>query len=73
VIVELIRSVRKLDSWDKSTVQLFNWKVPLLVQKLYQYLGILLFALSVNQILTDMTKFVVGRLRPHFIEVLINN
>uniref|UniRef100_S4RKE9 Phosphatidic acid phosphatase type 2/haloperoxidase domain-containing protein n=1 Tax=Petromyzon marinus TaxID=7757 RepID=S4RKE9_PETMA len=36
---------------------------------LYRTLGAFLFGCAVNQSLTDVAKFSVGRLRPHFLDV----
>jgi uncharacterized protein (UPF0305 family) len=68
-----MRAFKNADAFDKKTVIIFNRNVPVLVQKLYHYIGILLFVMSVNQFLTDMAKYVVGRYRPHFIEVIIKS
>jgi len=40
-----------------------------LSRELYNAMGVFLFGSMVNQLLTDTTKFTIGRLRPHFIEV----
>lgn len=38
-------------------------------KKVYKFYKIYLFGLSTNQIITDTTKFLIGRLRPYFFDV----
>jgi len=40
-----------------------------LSRELYNTIGVFLFGSMVNQLLTDTTKYTIGRLRPHFLEV----
>jgi len=40
-----------------------------LCRDLYNTMGVFVFGSMVNQLLTDTTKYTIGRLRPHFIEV----
>jgi hypothetical protein len=68
IIVESIRTCCNADS-KLSHVKIFNFNVPFFVQKLYQYIGILLFIISVNEFFTDLMKHFIGRLRPHFFNV----
>lgn len=37
--------------------------------RLYYYIGFFLFGAALSQTLTDIAKYTIGRLRPHFIEV----
>ncbi|KAG5675412.1 hypothetical protein PVAND_005320 [Polypedilum vanderplanki] len=72
-IVELIHkfnnSYKYDDDDDKESKILYKWNISPFIQNLYQYIGLLLFGISINQFITDGTKFVVGRLRPHFMDV----
>ena len=74
-VVELVHrfsnSYEYNEDEDKESKQLHNWSVSPFVQNLYQYIGLLLFGMSLNQFLTDATKFAVGRLRPHFMDVSV--
>jgi len=45
----------------------FTW--PRLARDMYAVLGIFVFGSLVNQLLTDTSKFTIGRLRPHFLAV----
>lgn len=40
-----------------------------LAREMYNTLGLFMFGSMVNQLLTDTSKFTIGRLRPHFISV----
>jgi len=40
-----------------------------LCREMYNTLGVFIFGSMVNQLLTDTTKYTIGRLRPHFLEV----
>jgi len=43
--------------------------LPVFVVISYQVVGIFLFGLAVTQAVTDICKYSVGRLRPHFLDV----
>lgn len=45
----------------------FTW--PRFVRELYSVLGIFVFGSLVTQLLTDTSKYTLGRLRPHFLAV----
>jgi len=42
---------------------------PRLAREMYNTFGLFMFGSMVNQLLTDTSKFTIGRLRPHFMEV----
>eukprot|EP00092_Neocalanus_flemingeri_P026618 GFUD01028849.1.p1 GENE.GFUD01028849.1~~GFUD01028849.1.p1 ORF type:complete len:297 (-),score=80.02 GFUD01028849.1:293-1183(-) len=44
-----------------------------LSRELYNTMGVFVFGSMVNQLLTDTTKYTIGRLRPHFIEICSPN
>lgn len=54
---------------DDRQVKVLSWNVPVCVQNIYKYIGYFLFGASSCQLTTDITKFSIGRLRPHFISV----
>lgn len=43
--------------------------IPFWVQNIYKYFGIFLFGAACSQLTTDIGKYSIGRLRPHFISV----
>jgi len=43
--------------------------VPRFVVSCYKLIGALLFGAAVNQAITDICKYSIGRLRPHFLDV----
>ncbi|CAG9806291.1 unnamed protein product [Chironomus riparius] len=54
---------------DSRGIMVYKWKISPYIQNLYHFIGFLLFSMSINQFITDGTKFAVGRLRPHFIDL----
>jgi hypothetical protein len=50
-------------------MKLFGWNVPTCCQHLYRYIGFFLFGVACCQLTTDIAKYSIGRLRPHFISV----
>lgn len=67
VITELARWKLELDVDNKLT--LFNRPVPIWVQNGYKYIGVFGFGAACSQLLTDIAKYEIGRLRPHFFNV----
>jgi phosphatidate phosphatase len=59
----------KLSLEDKSGLKLFGREIPRCVKNVYKYGGIFLFGNFVTVLLTDAGKHVVGRFRPHFLNV----
>lgn len=47
-------------------------KVPSWAIEVYKVLGVYLFGAAVQQLITDIAKYTVGRLRPHFYSVSIH-
>jgi hypothetical protein len=43
--------------------------LPVFVVLSYQIIGIFLFGLAITQAVTDICKYSIGRLRPHFLDV----
>lgn len=67
LVTELVRYKLNLD--DDRPIELFGWDVPIVAQNLYKFIGYFLFGAAVCQLTTDIAKYSVGRLRPHFISV----
>lgn len=43
-----------------------QWKIPVWVYESYYVLGVFLFGCAAQQLTTDVMKYTIGRLRPHF-------
>jgi hypothetical protein len=67
LVVELIRGYLNSDVERRRKV--LTWKVSSTVQNLYKYVGFFLFGAACCQLATDIAKYTIGRLRPHFISV----
>ncbi|KAK9497329.1 hypothetical protein O3M35_004668 [Rhynocoris fuscipes] len=48
---------------------LFGRRIPLWVTNSYKIVGVFLFGAACSQLTTDIAKYMIGRLRPHFIDV----
>lgn len=48
---------------------LLRWKVPPALQVLYVMIGVFLMGAVTSQLLTDIAKYTIGRLRPHFFDL----
>ena len=46
-----------------------GFEIPLIVAELYRSLGHMVFGAATTFLFTDMSKYQIGRLRPHFLEV----
>lgn len=66
-LTEVLRSKLNLD--DKSELKLFGRDIPQWLEHMYKYCGVFVFGNLVTEVLTDIGKRVVGRFRPHFINV----
>jgi phosphatidate phosphatase len=67
IIAEIVRWNLHMDI--EKEMELFGRNIPIWVQNLYKYIGIFLFGVVCNQMITNLGKHVVGRLRPHFISL----
>lgn len=67
IITEIWRLKLSMD--DKRELKLFGFQISCWVQNIYKYGGIFMFGNLVTIVLTDAGKRVVGRFRPHFINV----
>ena len=46
-----------------------GFDIPLIVAELYRSLGFMIFGAATAFLFTDLSKFTIGRLRPHFLTV----
>lgn len=46
-----------------------NRFIPYFLVRIYRYFGVFLFGLAVQQTITNIGKYTIGRLRPHFLDV----
>lgn len=53
----------------QQNIKLFNREIPRWVSNVYKNLIVFLFGMYVTLLVTDIGKRVVGRLRPHFMDV----
>lgn len=54
---------------NERDLKLFGYVVPIWIQNVYKYVGLLFFGAACSQLTTDIAKYSIGRLRPHFISV----
>jgi len=67
VITEIIRFKRSMD--PDRPLKFFGYDVPVWIQNVYIYIGVFAFGAACSQLTTDIGKYTIGRLRPHFISV----
>ncbi|XP_055316381.1 putative phosphatidate phosphatase [Sitodiplosis mosellana] len=54
---------------DKTKLQLFGWSIPTWITNAYRQIGVFAFGAALNTLTTDIAKYSIGRLRPHFFDV----
>lgn len=64
---ELVRSHVKKS--DVQPLKVYSIYVPYWVVEAYKSIGMFAFGAACSQLLTDVGKYTIGRLRPHFLEV----
>uniref|UniRef100_A0A8D7ZSS6 Phosphatidate phosphatase n=4 Tax=Culex pipiens TaxID=7175 RepID=A0A8D7ZSS6_CULPI len=64
---ELVRAHVKKS--DKQPLKVYNVTVPYWVVEAYKSVGVFGFGAACSQLLTDVGKYTIGRLRPHFFDV----
>ena len=65
VIIELLRS----KTMNSMEFPIFGVNVPWILIELYRHFGYLTFGGIASIVFTDLSKFTIGRLRPHFLTV----
>ncbi|XP_053676733.1 putative phosphatidate phosphatase isoform X1 [Anopheles nili] len=68
VITELCRARVKKSS-ETPPLKVWNRDIPYWVVQAYKSIGMFGFGAAVSQLLTDVGKYTIGRLRPHFFDV----
>lgn len=53
-----------------SGIHILNWEVPEWVKNSYKQIGVFAFGAACSQLTTDIAKYSIGRLRPHFYTVI---
>ncbi|KAL9699041.1 hypothetical protein quinque_002482 [Culex quinquefasciatus] len=66
---ELVRAHVKKS--DKQPLKVYNITVPYWVVEAYKSVGVFGFGAACSQLLTDVGKYTIGRLRPHFFDFLL--
>lgn len=54
---------------SKNKLRLCSWEVPTWLTNSYVQIGFFGFGAAVSQLSTDVAKYSIGRLRPHFFSV----
>lgn len=60
-------------SSSKKKLRLCSWEVPTWLTNSYVQIGFFGFGAAVSQLSTDVGKYSIGRLRPHFFSVSYNS
>eukprot|EP00092_Neocalanus_flemingeri_P027718 GFUD01030089.1.p1 GENE.GFUD01030089.1~~GFUD01030089.1.p1 ORF type:complete len:329 (-),score=65.96 GFUD01030089.1:158-1144(-) len=68
VFIELLRS-QTCQTIKTLNFPIFGMNVPWIVIELYRHFGFLTFGGISSIVFTDLSKFTIGRLRPHFLTV----
>lgn len=66
-IGETIIYRKKIECQSKNQFIIHKYQISPLIVLLYKQIGIFLFGACISMILTDVGKYSIGRLRPHFI------
>lgn len=67
VVTEVVRG--RVKKSEAHPLKVWNWNVPFWVVQAYKSIGMFGFGAAVSQLLTDVGKYTIGRLRPHFFDV----
>jgi phosphatidate phosphatase len=63
-VIEFFRWKFNMD--ERREVKLFGYEIPFWVQNVYKYAGLVFFGAACSHLTTDIGKYAIGRLRPHF-------
>lgn len=61
--------IRLRDHVSSYSRKVFGREIPPWVWEAYQVIGVFLFGCACQQLTTDIAKYAIGRLRPHFFDV----
>lgn len=53
----------------RPSIFIFGWKVPPWAYQCYRVVGVFCFGAACSQLITDIGKYSIGRLRPHFFDI----
>lgn len=53
----------------RKKVQVVSKKIPKWIWECYRHIGVFFFGAACSQLTTDVAKYTIGRLRPHFFDV----
>lgn len=68
--IEVLRAkLRVPETIATSQKPFLRWKVPVPLQALYILVGVFCMGAVTSQLLTDIAKYTIGRLRPHFFDI----
>lgn len=67
VLTECVLASKK--GIQSSGWQILNWEVPMWFKNSYHQIGVFVFGAACSQLTTDIGKYSIGRLRPHFYTV----
>lgn len=69
-IIEVLRAkLRVPETIATSQKPFLRWMVPVPLQALYIMVGVFCIGAATSQLLTDIAKYTIGRLRPHFFDL----
>lgn len=68
IITETVQAIFNTERQAK-TVTIGNWNIPAWLSNSYRQLGYFAFGAACSQLTTDVAKYTIGRLRPHFIDM----
>lgn len=69
IVTELSRAALRANG-DQPTIRIFNWDLPDWLVNCYKQIGFFGYGAACGQLVTDVAKYSIGRLRPHFFEVI---
>ena len=70
ILIETIRTKISNNRTQSIQLRLFNWDVPETLVNCYKQIGVFGFGAACSQLTTDIAKYSIGRLRPHFFTVI---
>lgn len=70
VVLEMVRGYTQVpETIATSSRPFLRWRVPPVLQVLYVMVGVFAFGAASSQLVTDIAKYTIGRLRPHFFDL----
>lgn len=69
LLTEFIQSHACINKENSTTTRIYNYNIPIWLISAYNQIGIFGFGAASSQLLVDIAKYSIGRLRPHFFDV----